>query len=35
MIYKEEKILLPMSLETLDDADWARVKKGEEEVGYA
>ncbi len=35
MIYKEEKILLPMSLETLDDADWARVKKGEEEIGYA
>jgi uncharacterized protein len=35
MIYKEEKILLPMSLETLDAADWARVKRGEEEVGYA
>jgi len=35
MIYKEEKILLPMSLETLDEKDWARVKKGEEEIGYA
>jgi uncharacterized protein len=35
MIYKEEKILLPMSLETLDEEDWARVKKGEEEIGYA
>ncbi len=35
MIYKEEKILFPMSLETLDERDWARVKKGEEEVGYA
>ena len=35
MIYKEEKILFPMSLETLSDKDWARVKKGEEEVGYA
>ena len=35
MIYKEEKILFPMSLETLDDADWARVKRGEEEIGYA
>lgn len=35
MIYKEEKILFPMSLETLDDKDWARVKRGEEEVGYA
>lgn len=35
MIYKEEKILFPMSLEVLDEDDWARVKKGEEEVGYA
>ena len=35
MIYKEEKILFPMSLETLDEKDWARVKKGEEEIGYA
>jgi len=35
MIYKEEKILFPMSLETLDERDWARVRKGEEEIGYA
>ncbi len=35
MIYKEEKILFPMSLETLDEMDWARVKRGEEEIGYA
>ncbi len=35
MIYKEEKIFFPMCLETLGDGDWARVKKGEEEVGYA
>lgn len=35
MIYKEEKILFPMSLETLDERDWARVKRGEEEIGYA
>jgi DUF438 domain-containing protein len=35
MIYKEDKILLPMSLETLDEKDWARVKKGEEVIGYA
>jgi DUF438 domain-containing protein len=35
MIAKEEKILFPMSLETLDDGDWARVKHGEEEIGYA
>jgi DUF438 domain-containing protein len=35
MIYKEEKILFPMSLETLDETDWAAVKRGEEEIGYA
>jgi DUF438 domain-containing protein len=35
MIYKEEKIFFPMTLETLDEQDWARVKRGEEEVGYA
>jgi DUF438 domain-containing protein len=35
MIDKEEKILFPMALEMFDDADWARVKKGEEEIGYA
>jgi DUF438 domain-containing protein len=35
MIYKEEKILFPMSLEMLDERDWVRVKKGEEDVGYA
>ena len=35
MIYKEEKILLPMSLETLTEEDWIRVRKGEEEIGYA
>ncbi len=35
MINKEEKILFPMSLEMLDDEDWARVKDGEGEVGYA
>ncbi len=35
MIYKEEKILFPMSLEVLTEADWVRVKHGENEVGYA
>ncbi len=35
MIYKEEHILFPMSLETLGDSDWAKVREGEEEVGYA
>lgn len=35
MIYKEEHILFPMSLETLGDNDWEKVKTGEEEVGFA
>ncbi|HEX8948617.1 MAG TPA: DUF438 domain-containing protein [Dissulfurispiraceae bacterium] len=35
MIYKEEHILFPMALEILSEPDWAKVKKGEEEVGYA
>ncbi len=35
MIYKEEKILFPMSLEALTTEDWLRVKEGEEEIGYA
>ncbi len=35
MIYKEEHILFPMTLETLTEEEWARVRKGEEEIGYA
>lgn len=35
MVDKEEKILFPMSLEMLDEQDWARVKEGEGELGYA
>jgi hypothetical protein len=35
MIYKEEHILFPMALETLNETDWAKVKSGEEEIGYA
>jgi hypothetical protein len=35
MIYKEEHILYPMSLETLTDRDWLGVKEGSEEIGYA
>lgn len=34
MIYKEENILFPMSLETLSEADWGKVRTGEEEIGY-
>ncbi|HYA87849.1 MAG TPA: DUF438 domain-containing protein [Nitrospirota bacterium] len=35
MIYKEEHILFPMALETLSEDEWAKVSKGEEEIGYA
>ncbi len=35
MIYKEEHILFPMAKEMLSDSDWEKVKRGEEEVGYA
>ncbi|MFW9799170.1 MAG: DUF438 domain-containing protein, partial [Candidatus Thorarchaeota archaeon] len=35
MAYKEENILFPMSLENLSEYDWARVRVGEEEIGYA
>jgi len=35
MIYKEENILYPMSLENLGDEDWIKVRKGEEEIGYS
>jgi uncharacterized protein len=35
MVYKEEHILFPMSLETLSEDDWGKVRNGEEEVGYA
>lgn len=35
MIYKEEHILFPMALETLAEDEWAKVRKGEEEIGFA
>jgi DUF438 domain-containing protein len=35
MIYKEEHILFPMALETLSEEDWAKARRGEEEIGYA
>lgn len=34
MIYKEEKILLPMAIDTLSNADWAEVRRGEDVLGY-
>lgn len=35
MVYKEEHILFPMALEHLSEAEWSRVRRGEEEIGYA
>jgi DUF438 domain-containing protein len=35
MIFKEETILFPTSLELLSSSDWSVVKKGEEEIGFA
>ena len=34
MIYKEEKILFPLSMEKLTADEWAEEKKGEDELGY-
>jgi len=35
MIYKEQNILYPMSLEVLSEQEWGKVREGEEEIGYA
>jgi DUF438 domain-containing protein len=35
MVYKEENILYPMSLESLSHKDWLMVKDGEAEIGFA
>ncbi|MCG3224067.1 MAG: DUF438 domain-containing protein, partial [Candidatus Heimdallarchaeota archaeon] len=35
MIFKEETILFPTSLELLAIKDWQKVKNGEEEIGFA
>ncbi len=34
MIYKEENIMFPMSIETLTDEEWAEVDEQSEEIGY-
>ncbi len=34
MIYKEEHILFPLTLETFTESDWINARKGEEEIGY-
>jgi hypothetical protein len=35
MIYKEEKILLPMCMDAFDEDEWREVRRGEDELGYA
>lgn len=34
MMFKEEKILWPTSLDLLSQEEWVEIRKGEEEVGY-
>lgn len=34
MIYKEEHILFPMTLEFFTESDWVSVRQGEEEIGF-
>jgi DUF438 domain-containing protein len=34
MIEKEERIFLPLCLETFDEAEWARIYAGSDEIGY-
>jgi len=35
MIYKEEHILFPASLDMLSDPEWVKVKEGEADIGFA
>jgi hypothetical protein len=35
MIYKEEHILYPASLDMLNDQEWVKVKEGEADIGFA
>lgn len=34
MIYKEEEILFPMSMDTLTDIDWYEIQQQSEEIGF-
>lgn len=34
MIFKEEKILWPTSLELISEQEWGNIRKGEDEIGY-
>jgi DUF438 domain-containing protein len=35
MVNKEEKVLHPMAIDTLSDQEWAAIRAGEGEIGYA
>jgi DUF438 domain-containing protein len=35
MVYKENKILLPLAQQTLSYGEWAAIREGEDEIGYA
>jgi DUF438 domain-containing protein len=35
MIFKENSILFPLALETLDESEWIAIRKGESDIGYA
>ncbi len=35
MVYKENKILFPLALQNLSVEEWAQVRRGEDELGYA
>ena len=35
MVGKEEKVLYPMAVDTLSDEEWAAIRAGEGEIGYA
>src|SRR5665647_618833 len=35
MVGKEEKVLHPMAVDTLSDEEWAEIRAGEGEIGYA
>lgn len=35
MIYKEENILFPMTMQTLNEQEWMEVRGGEGEIGYS
>ena len=35
MVSKEEKVLHPMAMDTLSDAEWAQIRAGEGDIGYA